>query len=342
MTEMATPFELGYRMPAEWERHEATWLSWPKDPLTFPPDSIERVEQIYVEMIEALTEGERVDLLVDDLATERRVRRLVGPTANLSFHRIESADVWTRDYAPVFVRGKRGVAATKWEFNAWGGKYEELKKDNRTGAEIARSTGRKTFRPKIVLEGGSIDVNGRGTCTTSEQCLLNRNRNPNLRKDQIEGHLRDYLGITNVVWLKRGIAGDDTDGHVDDIARFVSEDSLICMVERDPGDENYEALEENLDLLRGAKSQDGERLRVTPLEMPGAITREGRLPASYANFYIGNSVVLVPTFNHKNDEAALRTLRRAFPGRKVMGIDCTALVYGLGGIHCVTQQQPSL
>ncbi len=338
---MKTPFVLGYRMPAEWEKHETTWISWPKDPLTFPRGVIERVERIYVEMIRALTEGERVNVLVDDSATEKKVCRLVGGIDGVSFYHIKTADVWTRDYAPIFVRGRQGLAATKWIFNAWGNKYDELKPDDKAGMEIARSTGLKVFQPGIVLEGGSIDVNGRGACLTSEGCLLSKNRNPHLGRERIEEYLKNYLGITHVVWLKRGIVGDDTDGHVDDIARFVSEDTVLCMVEDNPKDENHAPLSEDFGLLSKARNQNGEILRLIPVKMPGAVERGGRLPASYANFYVGNSVVLVPTFDHENDESALAQLRRAFPERKVLGIDCRALVYGFGGIHCVTQQQPS-
>jgi agmatine deiminase len=345
-TTRQTPFLLGYRMPAEWERHEATWLSWPKDPLTFPPDVIGRVEQIYVEMVHALAEGERVELLVDDLAMEGRVRRLLGEEVagkkGVRFHRVKTADVWTRDYAPIFVRGEKGVAAVKWRFNAWGNKYDELKADDEAGMRIAECAGLPLFEPGIVLEGGSIDVNGRGTCLTTKQCLLNRNRNPHLNRAEIETYLRDYLGTTNVVWLNRGIAGDDTDGHIDDIARFVDDTTVICMVEEDPKDENHDPLEQNLELLRVARNERGETLSVVPMRMPGSLERDGRLPASYANFYIGNSAVLVPVFAHdENDIEALRKLRELFPGRKVVGIDCRALVYGFGGIHCVTQQQPS-
>ena len=332
---------LGCRMPAEWEKHEATWLSWPKDPLTFPRGVIERVERAYVEMIHALTEGERVNLLVDDIATEKRVHRLMGDVDGLSIYHIKTADVWTRDYAPIFVRGKGSIVATKWIFNAWGNKYDELKPDNEAGVEIAKSTGLKVLQPGMVLEGGSIDVNGRGMCLTSEECLLNKNRNPHLRKERIEDYLKSYLGITSVVWLRRGIVGDDTDGHVDDTARFVSEDTVLCMVEDNLEDENHARLAENFGVLTMARNQEGGSLRLIPVKMPGPVVRGGRLPASYANFYIGNSVVLVPTFDHENDDSALAQLRKAFPSRRVLGIDCRALVYGFGGIHCVTQQQPS-
>jgi agmatine deiminase len=340
-----TPFELGYSMPAEWARHESTWLSWPKNPLTFPPEIISKVEAAYVEMVEALAKGERVDLLVDDERAEDRVRSKLS-AKNMEFHRIESADVWMRDYGPIFVR-KEGrspaVAATKWKFNAWGKKYDDLLPDNATGLKVAKSTGLKIFEPGIVLEGGSIDVNGRGTLLTTQQCLLNKNRNPQLGKAQLEGLLHDYLGVTSVVWLGEGVAGDDTDGHVDDIARFVNEDTVVCMAEPDVGDVNHKALKQDQDLLARHRDKQGRRLEVVPIAMPRGVEADGeRLPASYANFYIGNSAVLVPVFGDaRRDSAALETLSEYFHGRKIVPVDSRELVYGFGGIHCVSQQQPA-
>jgi agmatine deiminase len=329
-------------MPAEWEKHEATWLSWPKDPLTFPEDIIERVEQIYVQMIEALKVGERIELLVDDDKTEDRVASLISKK-NLRFHKIRSADVWMRDYGPIFVRNSTKVAATKWTFNAWGRKYDELMKDNSSGSEICNVINLQVYEPNMVLEGGSIDTNGEGTCLTTKQCLLNKNRNPKLKIDSIEKYLHDYLGFTNFVWLSEGIVGDDTDGHIDDIARFVSKDTVVCMIENDREDENYAALKLNYELLKKSKDQDGALLKVVTMEMPDILETDdgGRLPASYANFYIGNAAVLVPVFgNEKRDQKALSIIEELFPGRKILGINCRELVYGFGGIHCVTQQQP--
>lgn len=332
---MTIPFNLGYRMPAEWEKHEATWLSWPKDPDTFPKGIIEQVEQIYATMILALAQGERVNVLVDDKRMEKRVSSLLGNTTNVKFHRIKSVDVWMRDYGPIFVTNK-DVAITKWIFNAWGNKYDDLLPDNDAGMQIAKSIGMNIFEPGIVLEGGSIDTNGQGVCITTEQCLLNKNRNPQLSKEQIECYMRDYLGFTDVIWLKEGVAGDDTDGHVDDIARFISEDTIVCMVEENPEDGNYDALKKNFELLKNTK------FNIIPIQMPRRIDcPDRRLPASYANFYIGNAVVLVPIFNDKNDNKVIAVLEKAFPDKKIVGMNCEALVYGFGGIHCVTQQQPS-
>jgi agmatine deiminase len=338
------PFELGFSMPAEWAKHESTWLSWPKNPLTFPPEIVSKVEAAYVEIIEALARGERVDLLVDDERTEDRVRSMLS-SKSVTFRKIKSADVWIRDYGPIFVKGGRGkaVAATKWEFNAWGSKYDDLLPDNATGLEVARSTGLRVFETGVVLEGGSIDVNGRGTLLTTEQCLLNKNRNPQLGKAQLEGLLHDYLGAQSVVWLGAGVAGDDTDGHVDDIARFVNEDTVICMTEPDPGDANHSVLKRDNALLSRHRDDQGRRLEVVPIAMPREVEADGgRLPASYANFYIGNSAVLLPVFGDaRRDSAALETLSDFFPGRKLVPVDCRELVYGFGGIHCVSQQQPA-
>jgi agmatine deiminase len=336
------PFALGYRMPAEWEKHEATWLAWPKNPRTFPHSLMEDVEQIYVKIIEELVLGERVDLLVDDEDTEDRVSSMLKRNHQIVFHRIKMSDVWVRDYSPIFVKNANGIAVTKWIFNAWGNKYEDLKSDNETGIKIARLTGMRIFEPGMVLEGGSIDVNGLGTCITTKQCLLNRNRNPELNQHGISKLLNAYLGLTNLIWLESGIAGDDTDGHVDDVARFINEDTVLCMIEDDSKDENCATLRRNLEVLCEATDQRGNKINVVPIKMPRRVDCEdGRLPASYANFYIGNVVVLVPIYGDSNDSAALNALQTFFPERKVVGINCSPLVYGFGAIHCVTQQQPS-
>ncbi len=327
-------------MPAEWEPHEATWLSWPKDPATFPPEIIDKVEAIYLKMIEELARGERVDLLVEDRETQDKVSSLLKSTRNVVFHHVHTVDVWIRDYGPIFVKNSE-VAATKWRFNAWGNKYDDLKEDEYNGMQVARLSSKKIFETNMVLEGGSIDVNGSGICLTTKQCLLNGNRNPKMSASEIESTLRDYLGVRNLIWLDSGISGDDTDGHVDDIARFVGPRTVICMSEKDQNDENHATLSENLASLRGARDQDGSELEVIILQMPGKVEApDGRLPASYANFYIANAAVLVPIFDDQNDEHVIETLQRYFPDRRIVGIDCRPLVYGFGGIHCVTQQQP--
>lgn len=343
MSTSTTPFLLGYHMPAEWETHESTWLSWPKNPLTFSADLLEAVEETYHEIVSLLAHGERVNLLVEDEKMESRVSGLLGDVPGVTFHRIKTADVWVRDYGPIFIRDGT-VAATKWKFNAWGNKYEDLLPDDQAGEEIARSAAVKTFEADFVLEGGSIDVNGRGTCLTTRQCLLNANRNPGKSRSSIEKTLRDYLGVTKVVWLESGIVGDDTDGHVDDIARFTGARSIVCMVESDPSAFNHRGLDRNLNLLKEARDEAFQELEITTIEMPKKkVTISGShdaLPASYANFYIGNEVVLVPTFGDAGDRDALSIISGFFPGRETLGVNCESLVSGFGGIHCVTQQQP--
>ena len=328
-------------MPAEWEPHDGTWLSWPKDPGTFPGDLLRRVEGTYLEIVKTLAEGEQVKVLVDDEKTEARVASMLAKTERVDFHRLKTVDVWVRDYGPIYVRGE-GLALVKWKFNAWGGKYEDLLPDDAAGDRIAESTGLRVFRPGAVLEGGSVDVNGAGTVMTTEQCLLNRNRNPGLTRADVERLLSDYLGAKHVIWLKQGIEGDDTDGHVDDIARFVGPRRVLVASERNSSDPNGAALSEDLKLLEAASDQDGRPIDVVTVPMPPKVsTPEGRLPASHMNFYIGNRSVLVPVFGGETDREALKAMELAIHGREAVGIDCRALVYGLGTIHCVTQQVPA-
>lgn len=337
-----TPKELGFRMPAEWERHEGTWLTWPKDPITWP-DRVPQVEKVYLEMIRHLTAHEKVFLLVDDEATAQKIPKI----ENLVMHIIPTIDSWIRDYGPNFLvhekNGGKELAFNHWKYNAWGGKYEELIADGQIPEKLKSLIGCPVFEPGIVLEGGSIEVNGVGTCLTTKQCLLNKNRNPHLSQKEIEEYLKNYLKVRQVLWLEEGIAGDDTDGHIDDIARFVNASTVVCAVEEDPVDENYKLLQENFKILQKSRDQSGERLTVIPLPMPTPIGEEdGKpLPASYANFYIANDLVLVPIFQSKNDSNALTIFEKLFPNRSVVGIPCQDLVWGLGTIHCVTQQQPS-
>ena len=337
-------------MPAEWERHEATWLSWPKNPLTFPEKVIEKVEIIFSQMVEALSKGEKVKILVDDQEASDRVELMMdragASMSNVLLLKVKSADVWIRDYGPTFLlhSGNEDKAAVKWRFNAWGGKYDDLLYDDLTGDEMIRASEAKAFRPGIVMEGGSIDVNGKGSVLTTEQCLLSRNRNPQLAREDIEGYLEQYLNVDNIIWLRSGIEGDDTDGHVDDFARFVSSDRVLCSLSSSKLTENWKVLAENLNLLRNATDQDGEPLQVQKLPMPKPLWLEEEqrwLPASYANFYVGNQVVLLPIFKDRNDQKAIDILQQAFPDREIVPILAADLVYGYGGIHCVTQQEPS-
>lgn len=343
------PFELGFVMPAEWEEHEATWLAWPKNKLSFPGEILQEVEKTFLRIIEVLSKKERVNLLVDDEETEKRVGGLLASQnanmGNVSFFRIPTGDVWFRDFGPIFITRRDihrfDIGYTHWRFNAWGNKYDDLKPDAHVPEKMPLR-GFRGFEVPMVLEGGSIDTNGLGTFLTTEQCLLNKNRNPELSKDQIEGYLRRYLGAINVIWLKEGIAGDDTDGHIDDLARFVSRDMVVCAVEEDPNDENYGVLMANFQLLVRSNDQDGNELKVVRLPMPKKLEYGGqRLPASYMNFYIANKTVLVPVFNDANDGKVLEIFGKIFRDREIVGIDCRALVNGFGTIHCATQQQPA-
>ncbi|HSE31138.1 MAG TPA: agmatine deiminase family protein [Pyrinomonadaceae bacterium] len=343
------PAELGFFMPAEWHSHKGTWLSWPKDPETWP-ERVDQVEEVFLQMMAALAPNEIVNLLVDDGDTEARVRARCAFTAaeNIHFHRIKTVDSWIRDYGPNFlIRADGSTAYNDWRFNAWGDKYEELKQDDRIPQVLEPFLALVRFEPGIVMEGGSIDVDGAGCVLTTEQCLLNSNRNPELTKNEIEQVLRDYLGVTKVLWLGEGIVGDDTDGHIDDIARFVAPGVIICAREDDPEDANYELLEDNFERLQRMTDAQGRAFEVLSLPMPGIIGGTStdnrdleRLPASYANFYIANNVILAPVFGHINDQRAVDTLQRVFPARKVVPINCEPLVWGMGTIHCVTQQQP--
>ncbi|AMY09883.1 Agmatine deiminase [Luteitalea pratensis] len=340
-----TPAALGYRMPAEWQPHAATWLTWPKDPATWP-DRVPAVQEIFLQFIDALTPHERVCLLVDNADVAEDVRqRCHGRAARLEHLQlipIETVDSWIRDYGPNFLLGPaQQLAFNHWRFNAWGGKYESLMRDASVPARLDELAGVMKFEPGLVLEGGSIDVNGAGTVLTTEQCLLHPNRNPGVTKADLEASLRAYLGVQQVVWLGEGIEGDDTDGHVDDITRFVGPDTIVTAVEDDPSDANHVPLRDNLARLRAARQPDGQPWRIVTLPMCGHVMADDeRLPASYANFYIANDVLLAPVYGHANDAAATAILRDLFPTRRVVPILCEPLVWGMGSIHCVTQQQP--
>ena len=352
-----TPRQLGYRMPAEWERHEATWLAWPHNPGDWP-GKFAPVPWLYAEIVRLLAARERVHLIVEHAAMERRVRNMLQRAgANLdqvSFHRWPTDRGWTRDSGPIFVRNAKGqVALTDWRFNAWA-KYEDWRRDDRLPGRVEKLLGVPCWQPcvedgrgarRVVLEGGSIDTNGAGLLLTTEECLLSevQQRNPGLGREQLERVFYDYLGIDQVIWLDRGIAGDDTHGHVDDITRFAGPETVITAVESNPGDANHAPLAENLARLKRVRTAAGKQLTVIELPMPRPVIFRGqRLPASYANFYIANGVVLAPTFHDPNDRTALNTLAEAFPEREVIGVHAVDLVWGLGTLHCMTQQQPAV
>lgn len=357
-----------YRMPAEWEPHAATWLAWPHYKLDWP-GKFEPIPWVYAEIIRYLSRSEGVELIVKDAATEKLARKTLerahALNENVRFHRWPTDRVWTRDSGCAFVflndtnrdraSGGTGVparaselASVKWRFNAWA-KYPNWKNDEKIGSQMAKSVGAQEIQPRfgvnrVVLEGGSIEVTGCGTLITTEECLLShvQQRNPGMKKRDYEKIFAEYLGATNVIWLGSGIVGDDTHGHVDDITRFVSPDTVATCVDADPTSENYEALRENIRRLRDATTESGKRLATIDLPMPAPIYFEGRrLPASYANFYIANGVVLVPVFNDPNDRVALDIFADIFPDREVVGIYCGDLIWGFGAIHCMTQQQPA-
>ncbi|HZA38160.1 MAG TPA: agmatine deiminase family protein [Candidatus Baltobacteraceae bacterium] len=340
-----TPAALGYRMPAEWEPHIATWLSWPRREGISFPDSFDGVVPALRAMVEALIESEQVCINVCNDAHEAEARQVLRglPMKRISFHMIPTNEPWCRDHGPIFLTREVDpkLAIVDWDYNAWGNKYPPFDLDEVVPTRVAQIFGLQVFNPGMILEGGAIDVNGAGALLTTESCLLNPNRNPNLTRDEIEQRLRDFLGVHEIFWLGSGIAGDDTDGHIDDLTRFVSERSVVTVVEGNRDDENYEPLQQNLGRLRQMKIE-GSKIDLVTLPMPKKIVREGlRLPASYANFYIANSCVLVPTFADPADEAALSILQKCFPDRRVIGIDCRELIWGLGTFHCLTQQQPA-
>jgi agmatine deiminase len=328
-------------MPAEWEPHEATWIAWPHNRKDWP-GRFTPVPWVYAEIVRKLAAVERVRILVNSAEHEERARailRKVGarmPAVEFYLHPTDRA--WTRDYGPLFVKTVAGeVAAVKWRFNAWA-KYADFERDEAAGGALPERLGMRAWRPEVVLEGGAIDVNGAGMALVTEECLLSpvQARNPMLAREDMERALAEYLGVERVLWLRNGIVGDDTHGHIDDLARFVNTGTVVIATEDDPADPNHEILKENEAILAEYP------VRAVRLPMPGPLVFSGqRLPASYANFYIANKLVLVPTFNDPNDRLALNILAELFEDREVVGIDCTALVWGLGTLHCMTQQQPA-
>jgi agmatine deiminase len=340
-----------FTMPAEWEPHEATWLAWPHEKTDWP-GKFAPIPWVYCEIVRHLSRVEVVRILISDADAEQAARRMLSKAGAdmeaVEFFHIPTNRSWTRDFCPIFVRDARGkLVISNWQFNGWA-KYSNWETDDAVPSLIAKQLGFREVKPllgrrRIVLEGGSIDVNGAGTLLTTEECLLSdvQARNPGVTREQLEQIFAEYLGIRKTLWLRNGIAGDDTHGHIDDLARFVDPSTVVIAVEQDTSDPNYEPLRENLRLVPQMKDQDGRALRVIPLPMPRPVYFAGqRLPASYANFYIANGIVLVPTFNDPKDRAALNILAKAFPDREVCGIYCGDLVLGLGTLHCLSQQQP--
>lgn len=363
-----TPREMGYSFPAEWERHEGTWFSWPRPEGISFPDKYHTVPANLAAIIKEIVPRERVHINVPNGNWEYIVRELLEkhevPLKNVRFHHIPTNESWCRDHGPAFVvkKGGRGGKAVggvvDWGFNAWGGKYPPYDADDavptrvaeqlklpvwypRKPAGSASKKNRDAQAPMVIMEGGAVDFNGRGTVLTTTDCLLNRNRNPDLSKKQIEQYLKDYYGQSHVCWLTGGIEGDDTDGHVDDLARFIAPNKIVIGIETNRRDRNYKVLQDARKQLDALRDQDGNPFEIIEIPMPGRVEYDGqRLPATYVNFYFVNGALLVPTYRHPNDARAIEILQSHLPRHKVIGIDCVELIWGLGAIHCLTQQQP--
>ena len=340
-----TPLKLGFKMPAEWETHSATWLAWPHDKITFP-DRIEEVEKKFVEIIKILTEGEIVKLIVLDDEMKKRVENMLNlalvDKEKVVFYTTRYADIWIRDYGPTFIKHNQTgqLSLVKWNYNVYGEKFPTLLKDNEVFLNLKATLG-EMVKPDIFMEGGAIEVNGEGVLITTKQCLLNKNRNSNLNIEQTEECLKDNIGVSKIIWLEEGLTNDHTDGHVDDILKFVNKDTILCAYEGSELDENFKILDANYKILEVSTDQDGKAFNLIKLPMPHMNYDDGtKAPVSYANFYIGNSVVLVPTYNDPNDTLALEIIGSYFKDRKVVGIDCSSIIYGGGAIHCITAQQP--
>jgi len=347
---MQTPKELGYFFPAEWHPHRATWLSWPHKEASWP-GKLEVVYAPYCQFIREISAGEQVCINVAGPAMEATaVRHLANAGVDLAaikFYHHPTDDAWCRDHGPAFLINPDAEvkkAIVDWGYNAWGGKYPPFEQDDVIPSLVGKALGLPVYHPGIVMEGGSVDFNGNGSVLTSTACLLNKNRNPQLNQQEIEEYLYAYYGVSQVLWLGDGIVGDDTDGHIDDITRFVNADTVVTVIEENRSDENYGILQDNLRLLNQMRLIDGKQLHIIELPMPSPVTYDGqRLPASYANFYIANTAVVVPTYrDDKNDQKALDILAACFPEKRVVGIDSTDIIWGLGSWHCLSQQEPDI
>jgi agmatine deiminase len=343
-----SPASQGFHFPAEWANHTATWLSWPHKEESWP-GKIVTIYKPYCEFIKAVSEGElvRINVVNEQMAAfaKEQLQQVGADLKRIEFFEFPTNDAWCRDHGPAFLinTNTKQKAIVDWGYNAWGNKYPPYDLDDVIPAKIAQHFNLPVYHPGIVMEGGSVDFNGKGTVLTTTACLLNKNRNPHLNQQQIAAYLQNYYGVEQILWLGDGIVGDDTDGHIDDITRFVNEDTVVTVIEENKNDENYHILQENLQTLKTMRLLNGKQLNIVELPMPDAVYHEGhRLPASYANFYISNAAVIVPTYRSKNDDKALDILQLCFPGRKVTGIDSTDIIWGLGSFHCLSQQEPEV
>ena len=342
-----TPKELGYYFPAEFAKHEATWLSWPHKEASWP-GKINTIYPSYTQFIKELTKGEIVRININDEAMKafalKHLQKAGVDLSKVEFFFHPTNDAWCRDHGPAFLINPNATekkVIVDWTYNAWGNKYPPFDLDDVIPTLIGKAFNLPVFYPGIVMEGGSVEFNGKGTILTSTACLLNPNRNPGLNQTQIEKYLGDYYGAEQILWIDEGIVGDDTDGHIDDTVRFVNEDTVIAVVEENKQDENYRLLQHNLEQLKKMRLLNGKQLNIIELPMPDeVIYEEQRLPASYANFYIANHSVIVPVFKCAKDDVALDIIQEAFPERKVVGIDSTDIIWGLGSFHCMSQQEP--
>jgi agmatine deiminase len=342
-----TPASLGYRFPAEFEPHLSTWLSWPHK-LASWPGKLEEIYPFYAQFVKYLALDEQVNINVNHEAmatmAKQHLQNAGVNIANVHFHLHPTNDAWCRDHGPAFLvnpNAEEKKIIVDWAYNAWGGKYPPYDLDDHIPTLVAQYKNIPVCYPEIIMEGGSVEFNGKGTLLTSKACLLNPNRNPHLNQSQIEKYLYDYYGVNNILWVNDGIIGDDTDGHIDDITRFVNQHTVLTAIEHNRNDENYPILKENLKLLEKMKLEDGKNLNIVEIPMPKPVVYDGQvLPASYANFYISNHHVIVPTYRDKNDELALDIIQSVFTSRKVVGIDSTDIIWGLGSFHCLSQQEP--
>ncbi|QNL50367.1 agmatine deiminase family protein [Olivibacter sp. SDN3] len=346
---MIVPKDKGFFFPAEWYKHRATWLSWPHKEASWP-GKLNDVYKPYSQFIKTVAQGEKVCINIsNDRLQHEAISHLIEAGAdmnNIVFYNHPTNDAWCRDHGPAFLinpAGMQNKAIVDWGYNAWGDKYPPYDLDDVIPTLIGEALGLPVYYPNIVMEGGSVDFNGAGSVLTTTSCLLNPNRNPKLNQHQIEEYLCNYYGVEQVLWLGDGIVGDDTDGHVDDITRFVNQDTVVTVIEENKTDENYAPLQDNLTLLKEMRLIDGKQLNIIELPMPSPLIYEDqRLPASYANFYICNAAVIVPTYRDKNDQKALDIISLCFPSRKVIGIDSTDIIWGLGSWHCLSQQEPAI